>query len=131
MKSTRQIVSTIAMKQGFNYIEKNPLGNLNKILNWVRKMDFWNDDEHFGGCIAGGRTYMHINANGDVEPCAFIRYSNANIKEVSLLEALRSPLFMQYKLNQPFNENHLRPCPLPDNPDKLKEMLHKTDAKST
>ncbi|HWR59977.1 MAG TPA: radical SAM protein [Clostridia bacterium] len=94
-------------------------------------MDFWNDGEHSGGCIAGGRTYMHINANGDAEPCAFIHYSNANIKEVSLLEALKSPLFMQYRLNQPFNENHLRPCPLLDNPDKLKEMVHKAEAKST
>ncbi len=74
---------------------------------------------------------MHINANGDVEPCAFIHYSNANIKKVSLLEALKSPLFMQYKLNQPFNKNHLRPCPLLDNPDTLKEMVHKAKAKST
>ncbi len=94
-------------------------------------IDFWNDGEHSEGCIAGGRNYMHINANGDAEPCAFIHYSNANIKEVSLLEALQSPLFIQYKLNQPFNENHLRPCPLLDNPDKLKEMVHNADAKST
>ena len=28
-----------------------------------------------GGCIAGGKHYMHINANGDVEPCVFIHYS--------------------------------------------------------
>ena len=44
-------------------------------------MDFWNDGEFVGGCIAGGRSYLHINANGDVEPCAFIHYSDANIKE--------------------------------------------------
>jgi MoaA/NifB/PqqE/SkfB family radical SAM enzyme len=94
-------------------------------------MDFWNDAEHSRGCVAGGRNYLHINSNGDVEPCVFIHYSNANIKEVSLLEALKSPLFMQYKHNQPFNENHLRPCPLLDNPDKLKEMVHKAGAKST
>jgi MoaA/NifB/PqqE/SkfB family radical SAM enzyme len=35
-------------------------------------MDFWNDGEYTGGCIAGGRNYLHINAAGDVEPCAFI-----------------------------------------------------------
>jgi MoaA/NifB/PqqE/SkfB family radical SAM enzyme len=94
-------------------------------------MDFWNDGEYVHGCIAGGRNYFHINANGDVEPCAFIHYSNVNIKDVSLLEALKSPLFMQYRANQPFNENHLRPCPLLDNPDKLKEMVHKANAHST
>lgn len=72
-------------------------------------LDFWNDGEYIGGCVAGGRYYVHINANGDIEPCAFIHYSDSNIKEKTLLEALKSPLFMQYYKNQPFNENHLRP----------------------
>lgn len=94
-------------------------------------MDFWNDGEYVKGCIAGGRRYIHINANGDVEPCAFIHYSNLNIHDVSLLEALKSPLFQQYAKHQPFNENHLRPCPLLDNPDMLKEMVHASGAKST
>ena len=94
-------------------------------------IDFWNDGEYINGCIAGGRHYLHINANGDVEPCAFIHYSNVNIKDVSLIEALKSPLFMEYRKNQPFNENHLRPCPLLDNPDKLKAMVHNSKAVST
>lgn len=94
-------------------------------------MDFWNDGEYVNGCIAGGRNYLHINANGDVEPCAFIHYSNVNINDVSLLDALKSPLFMQYKEHQPFNNNHLRPCPLLDNPDILKEMVLEADAEST
>ncbi len=94
-------------------------------------MDFWNDGEFVDGCIAGGRSYLHINANGDVEPCAFIHYSNVNIRETSLLEALKSPLFMEYHRRQPFNENHLRPCPLLDNPDALKEMVHNSCACST
>ena len=42
-------------------------------------MDFWNDGEYVGGCIAGGRSYCHINAAGDIEPCAFIHYSDSNI----------------------------------------------------
>lgn len=94
-------------------------------------MDFWNDGEYVHGCIAGGRRYLHINANGDVEPCAFIHYSNVNIKDVSLIEGLQSPLFMQYKQNQPFNENHLRPCPLLDNPEKIRDMVNESGAYST
>lgn len=94
-------------------------------------MDFWNDGEYVDGCIAGGRRYFHINAGGDVEPCAFIHYSNVNIKDVTLLEALQSPLFMQYKENQPFNQNHLRPCPLLDNPEKIESMVKKSGANST
>lgn len=44
-------------------------------------IDFWNDGEYVKGCIAGGRSYFHINANGDIEPCAFIHYSDSNIRE--------------------------------------------------
>lgn len=94
-------------------------------------MDFWNDGEYVKGCIAGGRNYLHINANGDIEPCAFIHYSDSNIYEKTLLEAFKSPLFMQYHDNQPFNENHLRPCPLLDNPGRLTKMIEKSGAKST
>ncbi len=94
-------------------------------------MDFWNDGEYVNGCIAGGRNYLHINANGDIEPCAFIHYSDSNIKDKTLLEAYQSPLFMQYKENQPFNRNHLRPCPLLDNKDRLANMVDKSGAHST
>jgi len=94
-------------------------------------LDFWNDGEYSNGCIAGGRRYLHINAHGDVEPCAFIHYSNVNIRDVSLVEALRSPLFMQYRQRQPFNSNHLRPCPLLDNPDQLVAMVKESGAYST
>lgn len=94
-------------------------------------MDFWNDGEFVGGCIAGGRSYLHINANGDYEPCAFIHYADSNIREKTLLQALQSPLFMAYKENQPFNSNHLRPCPLLDNPGRLTEMVEKSGAHST
>jgi len=94
-------------------------------------MDFWNDGEYVNGCIAGGRRYLHINANGDIEPCAFIHYSDSNIHKNTLLEAYKNPLFMQYRQNQPFNSNMLRPCPLLDNPQKLAYMVDKSGAKST
>ena len=94
-------------------------------------MDFQNDGEFVGGCIAGGRNYFHINANGDAEPCVFIHYSDANIRTHSLLEILKSPLFMAYHDGQPFNENHLRPCPMLENPQYLQQMVAKTGAKST
>ena len=93
--------------------------------------DFQNDGEYVGGCIAGGRNYCHINPNGDVEPCVFIHYSGANIKEVDLLTALKQPLFMAYRENQPFNCNHLKPCPMLENPEILQRMVHETKAHST
>lgn len=93
--------------------------------------DFWNDGAASGGCIAGGRRYLHINAAGDVEPCAFVHYATHNIKDCSLQEALTSPLFRAYQARQPFNANHLRPCPLLDNPQALPEMVAESGARPT
>ena len=94
-------------------------------------MDFQNDAEFVGGCIAGGRTYLHINANGDVDPCVFIHYSDSNIREKTLLETMKSPLFMAYHDGQPFNDNMLRPCPMLENPEKLRAMVNSSGAHST
>lgn len=94
-------------------------------------MDFQDDGEYVGGCIAGGRNYFHINSAGDIEPCVFIHFSDSNIRTHTILEALRNPLFMSYYHNQPFNDNHLRPCPMLENPDYLRMMIKKTGAKST
>lgn len=94
-------------------------------------MDFWNDGEFVGGCIAGGRSYLHINAAGDVEPCAFVHYSNVNIHDVTLLDALKSPLFQAYRRRQPFNDNMLRPCPILDNPQAIRDMVRESGARST
>ncbi len=94
-------------------------------------MDFQNDGEYVGGCIAGGRRYLHINANGDIDPCVFIHYSDSNIREKSLLDALRSPMFMAYHDGQPFNDNMLMPCPMLENPQMLRKMVEETGAHST
>ena len=114
-----------------------------ELYHWLRKVrnsktgktlfivDFQNDGEYVGGCIAGGRNYFHVNPAGDIEPCVFIHFADSNIREHTLLQALNNPLFQEYYHNQPFNDNHLRPCPMLENPEKLREMIKKTGAKST
>ncbi len=94
-------------------------------------MDFQNDAEYVGGCIAGGRNYFHINSAGDIEPCVFIHFADSNIRTHTLLEALQRPLFQAYYHGQPFNDNHLRPCPMLENPDCLRHIIGETGAKST
>lgn len=94
-------------------------------------VDFQNDGEFVGGCIAGGRNYFHVNSEGDVEPCVFIHYSDSNIKDKSILECLKSPLFYEYYKGQPFNDNMLRPCPMLENPQALRKIVESTGAKST
>lgn len=113
------------------------------MYNWLKRvrnsktgkpmfvMDFQNDGEYVGGCIAGGRNYFHINSAGDMEPCVFVHFSDANIRTHTLLEALKSPLFMAFHHNQPFNDNHLRPCPMLENPEYLRKIIKITGAKST
>ena len=40
-------------------------------------------------------------------------------------------MMMAYHDGQPFNENMLQPCPMLENPDKLRAMVEKTGAHST
>lgn len=58
-------------------------------------------------------------------------YSDANIRTDTLLQSYKNPLFQQYRVNQPFNKNLLRPCPVLDNPGRLTVMVEKSGAKST
>ncbi|MFA6621846.1 MAG: radical SAM protein [Candidatus Caldatribacteriota bacterium] len=93
--------------------------------------DFWNDGTFTRGCIAGGRRYFHINAKGDVEPCAFVHFAVDNIKEKSLKEVLQNPLFRSYQKRQPFSKNMLAPCPIIDQPDALRSIVLESGAKPT
>ena len=96
-------------------------------------IDFFNDGEYVGGCVAAGKQYFHISANGDCEPCVFAHYSNVNIKDEDkhILDALKSPIFMAYKKRQPFSDNMLRACPVVDNPGAIKKIVMESGAKST
>ncbi len=84
--------------------------------------DFWNDGPYTGGCLAGGRRYLHITADGGIEPCAFIHLSQGNIKDMSLKEALQLPFFKEIQKLQPYSDNLLSPCLLVDHPDYFRKI---------
>lgn len=84
--------------------------------------DFWNDGPVVGGCIAGGRKYLHINSKGDVEPCVFCHFALDNIKETSLRKAVTSPIFKRIQEFQRKNNNLLRPCIIIDHPEIYREV---------
>lgn len=86
-------------------------------------VDFWNDGPIISGCIAGGRKYIHINANGDIEPCVFCHFAADNIRRTSLKEALGSRLFRTIREKQGEHDNLLRPCMLIDHPDYGREFF--------
>jgi len=140
----RLLEKGIVAQMYFLYLPVNGQGDINLMVtpeqrNHLRKqvmyfrrtkpmfiLDFWNDGPHVQGCIAGGRRYFHINANGDVEPCVYTHIAMHNIKDVSLAEALNSPLFRAIRKRQPHNENHLRPCMIIDNPERYREVIEET-----
>jgi len=104
----------------------------------VQIWDFWNDGGLVGGCIAASR-YLHVNSNGDVEPCVFVHFSQPgyNVKEKSLIEILNSPLFKVIRRKQPYQDadekkpNLLRPCLIIDHPDLLRKIVNETKAVPT
>jgi len=94
-------------------------------------VDFWNNGHLAFGCLAAGNGFVHINSKGDVEPCAFCHYSDSNIHEVSLLDALRSPFFTAFRKAQPFSNNPLRACPMVDVPEGIVKVVSEGNAHST
>ncbi|HCM29437.1 MAG TPA: radical SAM protein [Bacteroidales bacterium] len=95
--------------------------------------DFWNDGPYVGGCICGARQagYFHINCHGDVEPCVFLQFSVDNIKDKKLIDVIQSPFFKAFQEAQPYRENNnlLTPCALIDNPQVLRDIVTKFNAK--
>ena len=107
--------------------------------DWIRKtrddkifiIDFWNDAPWVGGCIAGGREFLHINSQGDVEPCIFQHFAVDNIKEKSLKEVLNSQLMRAIRQRQPFDKNLYLPCMVIDHPQILREVIKLANAQPT
>lgn len=93
--------------------------------------DFWNDGELVGGCLAGGRQYLHILNSGNVEACVFAHFGVDNIRDKKLVDIFNSPFFKEIRGSFPYNENAnlRRPCMIIDNPDVLRNAVHKHVAK--
>ena len=58
----------------------------------------WDEDE-IGGCLSAGRGFIHVSAEGNVEPCPFIAYSDTNLKNMQLKEALQSKMLKTIRDN--------------------------------
>jgi MoaA/NifB/PqqE/SkfB family radical SAM enzyme len=78
--------------------------------------------EMFGGCLAAGRGFVHINAIGDLEPCPIVPVSDTNIRDMPLKEAIRSPLLRTIRRNHRALHANGR-CVLRTNPQWLEEQL--------
>ena len=75
-------------------------------------ISFPGDEKSSGGCLAAGRGFFHINSHGGAEPCPFSPYSDVNVGQVSLREALNSPLFRALREGGLLLDDHAGGCVL-------------------
>ena len=82
------------------------------------------DEEEIGGCLSAGRGFIHISAEGNVEPCPFIPYSDSNIRNSTLKEALQSKLLKTIRENhEQLAETH--GCALWENREWVQQLTDK------
>ncbi len=48
------------------------------------------DEDMYGGCLAAGRGFIHVNPKGHLEPCPFAPFSDTDLAAMSLKQALGS-----------------------------------------
>lgn len=86
-------------------------------------LSFPGDEKASGGCLAAGRGFFHINSQGGAEPCPFSPYSDINVRDTSLREALRSRLFLKLQEEDILMEDHAGGCVLFERKEKVEELL--------
>lgn len=62
-------------------------------------ISFPEGEETFGGCLSSGRGFVHVSPSGNLEPCPFAPYSDVNLHDKSLKDALRSRLLTTIRAN--------------------------------
>jgi MoaA/NifB/PqqE/SkfB family radical SAM enzyme len=86
-------------------------------------ISFPGDEKESGGCLAAGRGFFHINFDGSAEPCPFSPYSDTNIREMTLAEAMASPLFMKLRDSDLLRKEHTGGCVLFDQEETVQSFL--------
>ena len=86
-------------------------------------VSFPGDEKSSGGCVAAGRGFFHINSHGGAEPCPFSPYSDVNIRNTSLREAMHSPLFTALRNGDFLLEDHAGGCVLYEKRAEVEALL--------
>lgn len=89
-------------------------------------LSFPGDEKTSGGCLAAGRGFFHINSHGGAEPCPASPYSDINVKDTSLLEALDSKLFKYLKNGKLLLDDHEGGCVLFEHKDEVEKLLEES-----
>ncbi len=93
-------------------ILKKEIARLRKEHEEMVYISFPGDEKSSGGCVAAGRGFFHINSHGGAEPCPFSPYSDCNVRDTSLKEAMHSRLFRELRDGGYLLEDHPGGCTL-------------------
>lgn len=84
---------------------------------------FPGDEKSSGGCLAAGRGFFHINSHGGAEPCPFSPYSDVNVRDMGLRDAMHSPLFTALRSGDLLADDHKGGCVLYEKRDQVQALL--------
>lgn len=84
---------------------------------------FPGDEKGSGGCVAAGRGFFHINSHGGAEPCPFSPYSDVNVRNTSLREAIHSPLFTALRSGDLLLDDHDGGCVLYEKRELVEALI--------
>lgn len=87
-------------------------------------VSFPGDEKTSGGCLAAGRGFFHINSHGGAEPCPFSPYSDINVKDTSVREALHSRLFEKLRTSGTLLEDHAGGCVLFERKEVVENFIN-------
>ena len=106
-------------------IFSSALSDLRKDHEEIVFVSFPGDEKSSGGCIAAGRGFFHINSHGGAEPCPFSPYSDINVRDTSLKEAISSPLFMALQNQNVLAGDHVGGCVLFEKKDQVEALMRR------
>ncbi|MBO4844233.1 MAG: radical SAM protein [Bacteroidales bacterium] len=87
-------------------------------------LSFPGDEKALGGCLASGRGFFHIAPDGSAEPCPFSPFSDCNVAQTGVLNALKSPLFQKIRSAHALGWEHTGGCTLWEHRDEVQSLLH-------
>ncbi len=102
---------------------KEKLAELREKYPEMLFVSFPGDEKSSGGCLAAGRGFFHINPHGSAEPCPFSPYSDINVRDTSVREALHSRLFTALQDGDVLMEDHAGGCVLFERKDCVEALL--------
>lgn len=103
-----------------------------RVENLMRKLPglfiaFPGNEEQYGGCLAAGRGFLHINPAGYAEPCPFAPITDVNVREMGLRAALKSDLLAKVRENHHLLTEGEGGCALWANREAVQKLISSSE----